>query len=101
MPSAEPDAMTMMMQPTPDPVSDEAGSRQVERGAAPTAETRIVPATGRKPLVCFGDGRPEKQTASYRPMPTVPTAIGASRKRSFLSRWATSARSGGPSLDGC
>jgi hypothetical protein len=46
MPSAEPDAMKTMMQPTPDPASDEAGSRQVERGAAPTAETRIVPATG-------------------------------------------------------
>lgn len=58
MPSAEPDAMTMMMQPTLDPVSEEAGSRQVERGAAPTAETRIVPATGRKRLVRFAASPP-------------------------------------------
>jgi hypothetical protein len=46
------------MQPTPDPVSDEAGSRQVERGAAPTAETRIVPATGSAGRLKLAGSRP-------------------------------------------
>ena len=39
---------------------------------------------GRKPLVRFGDGQPEKRTAFYRPNPAAGIAVGATPKQPFI-----------------
>jgi hypothetical protein len=48
--------------------------------------------SGRKRNGRFGADPPEKRTACYRPNPAAKIAIGASYKRSFVNRPATSAR---------